>query len=57
VRPVVRRWAWPGLTAIGLCAILTVGLSFPPGSTWLLEMVRGASGPRVPASQTVAAER
>jgi NADH-quinone oxidoreductase subunit N len=58
VKPLPRRWAWPGLTTIGLCAILTVGLSLPPGSTWLLEMVHGASGPRVPGAAPVStAER
>jgi NADH-quinone oxidoreductase subunit N len=57
LRPVPRRRAWPGLATIGLCAVLTVGLSFPPGSSWLLQMVRGASGPRGPAAPAVAAQR
>jgi NADH-quinone oxidoreductase subunit N len=29
----------PGLVTIGLCAILTVGLSVPPGLTWLQQAV------------------
>jgi NADH-quinone oxidoreductase subunit N len=58
LKPLPRRWAWPGLTTIGLCAILTVGLSFPPGSTWLLQAVRAASGQRAPAAApAVTAER
>jgi NADH-quinone oxidoreductase subunit N len=55
VRPVSRRWALPGLITIGLCAILTVGLSLPPGSQWLLQRVRIASGPRLPAGPAVTA--
>jgi NADH-quinone oxidoreductase subunit N len=57
VVPMTRRWAWPGLTTIGLCAILTIGLALPPGSTWLMQIVRDASGPRVPTGHVVAVER
>jgi NADH-quinone oxidoreductase subunit N len=32
----------PGLITIALCAILTVGLSFPPGLTWLQQAVKVA---------------
>jgi NADH-quinone oxidoreductase subunit N len=44
LRPPVRRWAWPGLTTMGILAILTIGLSIPPGSTWLQEVARAAAG-------------
>jgi NADH-quinone oxidoreductase subunit N len=43
LRPAARRWAWPGLTTIGVCAVLTVGLSIPPGVNWLLDLTRTAS--------------
>jgi NADH-quinone oxidoreductase subunit N len=43
LRPAVRRWTWPGLTTIGVCAVLTVGLSIPPGVNWLLALARDAS--------------
>jgi NADH-quinone oxidoreductase subunit N len=39
----------PGLITIALCAILTVGLSVPPGLTWLNQAVKVAvRGPDVP---------
>jgi NADH-quinone oxidoreductase subunit N len=53
VRPPARRWAWPGLAAAVVCAVLTVGLGVPPGANWLLELTRGAS--RSPAAPPAAA--
>jgi NADH-quinone oxidoreductase subunit N len=43
VRPLENQRAWPGLATLWLCAILTIGLSFPPGSDWLLQASRQAS--------------
>ncbi len=44
VEPPQRKGTIPGFVAIALCAILTIGLSIPPGSNWLLKLVRNASG-------------
>jgi NADH-quinone oxidoreductase subunit N len=55
VRPPVRRWAWPGLATVVVCAVLTVGLGIPPGANWLLELVRGAAGPQPAAAETATA--
>lgn len=42
LQPVDHQRAWPGLATLWLCALLTVGLSVPPGATWLLEAARAA---------------
>jgi NADH-quinone oxidoreductase subunit N len=57
VRPPEKRWARSGLVTMLVCAVLTIGLSFPPGSTWLLELVRGASGARSPLPTPHVAQR
>lgn len=44
LQPLTPRPNLPGLATMIVCAVLTVGLSFPPGSTWLLERVRDAAG-------------
>lgn len=44
VKPVTRPATVPGLAAIILCAILTIGLSIPPGATWMLRAVHHAGG-------------
>jgi NADH-quinone oxidoreductase subunit N len=44
VRPVEAPRAWPGLVVLWMCAILTIGLSIPPGSDWLLGFCRRAAG-------------
>jgi NADH-quinone oxidoreductase subunit N len=44
IRPLTNRLAAPGLATLWLCAILTIGLSFPPGSDWLMRAVRQATG-------------
>jgi NADH-quinone oxidoreductase subunit N len=35
-----------GILTLWLCAILTIGLSVPPGAEWLLQVARNAAGPR-----------
>src|SRR5262249_55507719 len=37
VRPIEKRANWSGLTALWLCAVLTVGLGIPPGPGKLLQ--------------------
>jgi NADH-quinone oxidoreductase subunit N len=44
LRPLENRRTWPGLATLWLCALLTLGLSFPPGADWLLGAARKASG-------------
>jgi NADH-quinone oxidoreductase subunit N len=46
VRPLENQCTWPGLATLWLCAILTIGLSFPPGSDWLLRASRQAAAIR-----------
>ncbi len=43
LEPVAPRRNLPGLAALIVCAVLTVGLSVPPGATWLLKQVREAA--------------
>jgi NADH-quinone oxidoreductase subunit N len=44
LQPLTPRHNFPGLIAMLVCAVLTMGLSVPPGSTELLRLVRQASG-------------
>jgi len=44
VRPVEGKWCPAGLAAVGICALLTLGLSLPPGADWLVQAARKASG-------------
>jgi NADH-quinone oxidoreductase subunit N len=44
LRTLVGRRTVPALGALGLCAVLTVGLSVPPGAQWLLQAARDAAG-------------
>ncbi len=34
----------PALAALGVCVLLTIGLSIPPGTNWLLQAARSAAG-------------
>jgi NADH-quinone oxidoreductase subunit N len=43
LKPIQKKWAWPGLAAIWLCAALTLGLGFNPGARWLLNATRAAA--------------
>jgi NADH-quinone oxidoreductase subunit N len=53
LRPLEHKRAWPGLTTLWLCALLTIGLSIPPGASWLLGAARNASGINTaPAART-----
>jgi NADH-quinone oxidoreductase subunit N len=58
IKPVDRPATVPGFAAIVLCAVLTIGLSIPPGSTWLLGRVQRARGtPPAPAPAVQQAQR
>jgi NADH-quinone oxidoreductase subunit N len=50
LRPIEVPPNRPALVTLGLCALLTVGLSFPPGANWLLQATRNAVGSRPVAS-------
>jgi NADH-quinone oxidoreductase subunit N len=44
LEPVSRPGTVPGFAAIVVCAVLTIGLSIPPASNWLLRAAQQASG-------------
>jgi NADH-quinone oxidoreductase subunit N len=44
LRPLETKRAWPGLATLWICALLTIGLSIPPGADWLLSAARSAVG-------------
>ena len=44
LKPLENKRTWPGLATLGICALLTVGLSIPPGADWLLQAARNATG-------------
>jgi NADH-quinone oxidoreductase subunit N len=44
LRTPVGRRTWPALATLGLCLVLTVGLSVPPGAQWLVQAAREAAG-------------
>jgi NADH-quinone oxidoreductase subunit N len=44
LRPLTGRRTVPGLLTVGICVVLTVGLSVPPGAQWLLQAARDAAG-------------
>jgi NADH-quinone oxidoreductase subunit N len=46
LRNLAGRRSVPALASLALCALLTVGLSVPPGAQWLLQAARSAA--RVP---------
>jgi NADH-quinone oxidoreductase subunit N len=48
LRMLAGRPALPAIAALVICALLTVGLSVPPGAKWLLDAAREAA--RVPPS-------
>ena len=51
LKPFPVKFSVPGLVTIGICAILTVGLSVPPGLTWIKRAVKVAvHGPDMPAA-------
>jgi NADH-quinone oxidoreductase subunit N len=43
IRPVEKRRGLPGLATLWICALLTVGLGFNPGSRWMIEASRAAA--------------
>jgi NADH-quinone oxidoreductase subunit N len=40
VKPLEVRRNIPGMATLGICLILTIGLSIPPAATWLMEAAR-----------------
>jgi NADH-quinone oxidoreductase subunit N len=54
VRPILKRRAWPGLVAMWLCALLTLGLGVNPGARWLLDAARRAAAGAPNAEQSAA---
>src|SRR5262249_52974458 len=46
IKPLEKRWAWPGFATLCLCAAWTLGLSVRPAAGWLLEAAREAAGVR-----------
>jgi NADH-quinone oxidoreductase subunit N len=56
LQPVQTRGTWPGRATLGICALLTIGLSVPPGADWLLQAARKATGAGPAASQVIARE-
>lgn len=44
LRPVASKWCPAGLATLGICALLTLGLSLPPAADWLVRAARLASG-------------
>jgi NADH-quinone oxidoreductase subunit N len=55
VRPIAARGPLAGMIALVVCAVLTVGLSVPPGANWLLRATRGATATAVTARPAPAA--
>jgi NADH-quinone oxidoreductase subunit N len=54
VRPLEKRWAWPGLATMWICGVLTLGLGFNPGAEWLIQATRAAAaGAKMPAVKPV----
>jgi NADH-quinone oxidoreductase subunit N len=51
LEPLTPRRNLPGLATIILCGVLTIGLSMPPASTWLLGVIRQAAQTAVVAQQ------
>jgi NADH-quinone oxidoreductase subunit N len=45
LRPLENQRSWPGLVTLLLCGLLTVCLSIPPASDWLLEAAQQAAQP------------
>ncbi|MCI0463489.1 MAG: NADH-quinone oxidoreductase subunit N [Gemmataceae bacterium] len=46
VRPLEKQGGWGILATLWVCAVLTVGLSIPPGVQWLTEATHRAVGPQ-----------
>jgi NADH-quinone oxidoreductase subunit N len=47
LRTLVGRPTLPALATVGLCAVLTIGLSLPPAANWLMQAAREAAGVRM----------
>jgi NADH-quinone oxidoreductase subunit N len=50
VEPLAPRPRLAGLLTLWICAILTIGLSVPPGAQWLLQAARAATAAPAPAA-------
>jgi NADH-quinone oxidoreductase subunit N len=51
IRPLEKRGSWSGAATLGICVLLTAGLSVPPGVQWLLQATSAASGVPVTAAK------
>jgi NADH-quinone oxidoreductase subunit N len=52
--PLAPQPRWAGRLTVWICAILTIGLSIPPGAEWLLDAARKATGAQARTSANVA---
>ncbi len=43
LKPIVVPLNYPGLVTLGLCVLLTIGLSVPPAANWLMEAAKEAT--------------
>jgi NADH-quinone oxidoreductase subunit N len=43
LKPIEKKRSWPGLAALWICAVVTIGLGFNPGTRWLLNGTRAAA--------------
>ena len=57
VKPIATWGTIPGFTTLVVCIILTLGLSIPPGLTWLLDAAKRATVSRPAPQKVVQAER
>jgi NADH-quinone oxidoreductase subunit N len=57
LEPLAPRRNVPGLVTVLVCAVLTVALSMPPGSTWLLRYVKDAAQSPTRPAGIAAAQR
>jgi NADH-quinone oxidoreductase subunit N len=53
LHPIPGRFCPAGLAVLGICALLTVGLSIPPGASWLMQAARKAGAPAAGTSPSV----
>jgi len=44
LRVLAGRPTIPALATLAICGVLTIGLSVPPGATWLIQAARDAAG-------------
>jgi NADH-quinone oxidoreductase subunit N len=57
IRPVTTPGSTGGLIALAACVVLTVGLSIPPASSWLLRSARLGAEPAAQPQDVAAIQR